>query len=118
MKYDDFNQLFGLDFMITDDFHPLLIEVNMNPCLETSCNLLNRLIPALVEQTLRVAVDPLFPPPNEWPKSKKYMISEVIFAACKFKVVFDNESHCLELEDLEGYYSAGEQDEWGQYDEN
>ena len=49
LKYYAIKQLFGLDFMITDEFQPLLIEVNMNPCLETSCNLLNRLIPNLVE---------------------------------------------------------------------
>lgn len=38
-------ELFGLDFMIDDDFKVILIEVNTNPCLELSSPLLARLIP-------------------------------------------------------------------------
>ena len=30
-------ELLGYDYMVTDDFRPLLIEVNSNPCLELSC---------------------------------------------------------------------------------
>ena len=38
-------EMFGYDFMIDEDLNVLLIEVNTNPCLETSpCPLLNRLI--------------------------------------------------------------------------
>ena len=29
-------ELFGLDFMVDEDFKPWLIEVNTNPCLEMS----------------------------------------------------------------------------------
>ena len=42
---------------------PWLIEVNTNPCLEISCPLLGRIIPAMLENSLRIAVDPLFPEP-------------------------------------------------------
>ena len=42
-----------------------LIEVNTNPCLETSCPLLQKLITDLVDTGLRVALDPLYPPPNQ-----------------------------------------------------
>ena len=49
--------------MIDEMFKVWLIEANTNPCLETSSPLLNRLIPSLVENTFRIAVDPVFPPP-------------------------------------------------------
>ena len=38
-------ELFGLDFMIDEDFKVWLIECNTNPCLETGCPILSRLIP-------------------------------------------------------------------------
>lgn len=41
-------ELFGMDFMIDDAFRPWLIEINTNPCLETSCPVLERIIPTLV----------------------------------------------------------------------
>ena len=38
-------ELFGYDFMIDEDMKVYLIEVNTNPCLDTSpCPLLHRLI--------------------------------------------------------------------------
>jgi D-alanine-D-alanine ligase-like ATP-grasp enzyme len=45
--------VFGLDFMIDEDFKVWLIEVNTNPCLELSCGILERLIPSMVENALR-----------------------------------------------------------------
>lgn len=56
--------------MIDENFKAWLIEVNTNPCLECGCPILARIIPILVENVLKIAVDPVFPPPN-WPKSKK-----------------------------------------------
>jgi tubulin monoglycylase TTLL3/8 len=54
--------------MIDDNFNTWLIEVNTNPCLELSCPLLARIIPAMVENALKIAVDPIFPPPKDLPK--------------------------------------------------
>jgi tubulin--tyrosine ligase len=48
----------GFDFMLDEDLNLTLIEVNTNPCLETPCFLLQRLIPQLLDQTLKLAVDP------------------------------------------------------------
>lgn len=59
-------EIFGYDFMFDDDFKVYLIEVNTNPCLELGCPLLARLIPTMVENALRLVVDPLFPPPENW----------------------------------------------------
>jgi tubulin monoglycylase TTLL3/8 len=52
--------------MIDDEFKVYLIEVNTNPCLELSSPLLARLIPTMVENSLRIVVDPLFPPPENF----------------------------------------------------
>lgn len=56
-------ELYGMDFMIDSKFNPYLIEVNANPCLETSCPLLERIVPIVVEHSFRLGLDPLFPPP-------------------------------------------------------
>ena len=55
-------EIFGYDFMLDDLFHLYLIEVNTNPCLETSaCPLLCRIIPELLDNAFRIVVDTLFP---------------------------------------------------------
>lgn len=46
-------ELFGLDFMIDQDYKIWLIEANTNPCLEQSGVLLSRLIPCLIENIFR-----------------------------------------------------------------
>ena len=42
-------EIYGLDFMIDINFKVWLIEINTNPCLETSSPLLVRLIPSMLE---------------------------------------------------------------------
>lgn len=41
-------EIFGLDFLIDENFKVWLIEANTNPCLELSCPLLGRLIPGML----------------------------------------------------------------------
>jgi hypothetical protein len=41
-------EIFGLDFMIDENFKVWLIEANTNPCLEISCPLLGRIIPPML----------------------------------------------------------------------
>jgi hypothetical protein len=59
-------EVFGLDFMIDDDWKIYLIEVNTNPCLELSSPLLARIIPNMLENALKICTDPLFPPPDNF----------------------------------------------------
>lgn len=56
--------------MIDQNFKVWLIEVNTNPCLELSSPLLARIIPSMIENALKIGLDPLFPPPRDWPKKK------------------------------------------------
>lgn len=46
-------EIFGYDFMLDEDLHPWLIEVNTNPCLELSSPYLGKLIPAMVDNALK-----------------------------------------------------------------
>ena len=66
-------ELFGMDFMIDQNFKVWLIEENTNPALEICCTLLSRIIPSLIDNVFRyyiyfinnrIAIDPIFPPPN------------------------------------------------------
>lgn len=56
-------ELFGLDFMLDDKLNPYLIEANSNPCIEVDGSVLGKVIPSLLENVVRVAIDPIFPPP-------------------------------------------------------
>ena len=56
-------ELFGYDIMLDDDFKPYLIEVNSNPSLECSCALLTKLFAEMIDNTFKIVLDPLFPPP-------------------------------------------------------
>jgi tubulin--tyrosine ligase len=56
-----FFEIFGLDFILAKKGQPFLLEVNTNPSLEVSCNLLSRIIPELLENTFRLVLDVLFP---------------------------------------------------------
>ena len=66
-------EVFGLDFMIDDEFKTYLIEVNTNPCLELSCPLLARLIPNMLENALKIGLDPQFIPPEHFTSKKAYI---------------------------------------------
>eukprot|EP00606_Chrysophyceae_sp_TOSAG23-5_P001593 GSChrysophyteH2.ASY1.ANO1.871.1 assembled CDS len=63
-------ELLGYDYMVTEDFQPLLIEVNSNPSLELSCPLLSRLILELVNAVFKTSVDKLCPPPPDGQRTK------------------------------------------------
>ncbi|RYH00646.1 hypothetical protein EON65_48955 [archaeon] len=58
-------ELFGYDFMITEDFKPVLIEVNTNPCLEFVCPLLTDIISRVVDDSFKIVLDQQFMPSKE-----------------------------------------------------
>ena len=56
-------EIFGYDFMIEENFKVYMIEVNTNPSLEICCPLLARIIPELLDNSFRIALDPVYQPP-------------------------------------------------------
>ncbi|EGR34749.1 tubulin-tyrosine ligase family protein, putative [Ichthyophthirius multifiliis] len=93
-------ELFGLDFMIDSNFKTWLIEANSNPCLQTNCLLLSRIITNLLDNTFKIAVDPLFPPLNI-PKSKNYLIPLNAYESNKFELIFDDQNDGKKLAGFE-----------------
>ena len=57
-------EILGYDFMLDDNFKVYLIEANTNPCLETTCPILQKVITDVVDSGFRLSLDPLYPPPN------------------------------------------------------
>ena len=53
-KKENSFELFGMDYMIDEDFKVYLIEINTNPCLEIASTLLARLIPNMIENVLKL----------------------------------------------------------------
>lgn len=93
-------ELFGMDFMIDSKFKPYLIEVNANPCLEISCPLLQRIIPILTEHTFRLALDPLFPPPEHFSTIARYQLSDRILDKLKYELIFDEKHEGRALREI------------------
>ncbi len=53
-------EIFGCDFLIDHNFEVVLIEVNTNPGLEESSELLKLLVARMIEDTFRLTIDDLF----------------------------------------------------------
>ncbi len=53
-------ELVGYDFIIDEDLQSYIIEVNTNPCIEESSNLLKALVPRMLDDMFRLTVDQVF----------------------------------------------------------
>ena len=49
-------ELFGYDFMLDSDFNVWLIEVNTNPCIEESSELLKIYLPRMIEDMMKITI--------------------------------------------------------------
>ena len=53
-------EIFGYDFILDENLHVYLIEVNTNPCIEESSPLLEKLLPRMIDDALKLTVDLIF----------------------------------------------------------
>ncbi|CDW72701.1 tubulin-tyrosine ligase family protein [Stylonychia lemnae] len=53
-------ELFGYDFIMDEDFNVWLIEVNTNPCIEESSNILKIYLPRMIDDMIKLSVDQHF----------------------------------------------------------
>lgn len=58
-------EILGLDYMFDELGKPILIEVNYNPALSFSNSIHQKIITDLIEGTVSLVIDPLFPPPTD-----------------------------------------------------
>ena len=89
--------MFGLDFMIDENLKVWLIEVNTNPDSTTCTPVCHRVIPSMIENTLRIALDPLFPCPTNWSATRRHLAPDNILETNKYELVFDENRDGPEL---------------------
>ena len=102
-------EILGYDFMLDDNFKVYLIEANTNPCLETTCPILQKVISEVVDTGLRLVLDPLFPPPN----FQKRMSQQI--PTTPYELCYDSRLDESEMDAIYGKYEA-EQDQ--EFDED
>ena len=66
-------EIFGLDFMIDEDFGVWLIEANTNPALSTGNSYLDQLIPRMMDDAWKITLDKMFPLPKENSDFEKFL---------------------------------------------
>ena len=72
--------------MIDDAYKVWLIEVNTNPWLELSWGELARIIPEMLENAFKIALDPIFCEPNQQNSRK----AATEFPENKFELVYSS----------------------------
>ncbi|CDW80379.1 ttl domain containing protein [Stylonychia lemnae] len=54
-------ELVGYDFIIDENLKSYIIEVNTNPCIEESSQLLKMLLPRMIDDMFKLTIDQVFP---------------------------------------------------------
>ena len=54
-------QIFGYDFIIDKEYNPWILEINDNPGIEISSELISHLIPRMLDDAMRLTIDKVFP---------------------------------------------------------
>jgi hypothetical protein len=68
-------EIFGFDFLVDSDLQTWLLEVNSNPCYEESSPLLQRLVPRMINDAMKLTIDNVFLPKKGQPSYEKSEIN-------------------------------------------
>ena len=90
-------EIYGFDFMLDRDFKVYLIEANTNPWLELPWPLLTRVISGMLDNSFRIAIDPLFPP-NDF--SFCWKRTAALPTETKYQLILDETVDAEELNEL------------------
>ena len=53
-------EIFGFDFIVDKNYEVFLLEVNTNPGLEESSELIRMLVPRMIDDAFRITIDEIF----------------------------------------------------------
>ena len=53
-------EIFGYDFILDNDFRPWILEINNNPGLGISSPVIQKLVPRMIDDALRLTIDKVF----------------------------------------------------------
>lgn len=56
----------------------------------------------MIESSLRLGLDPLFPPPSHYPPMRRYQLSDNILQNLKFEIMFDEKVEGEQLRKMHG----------------
>jgi len=86
--------------MIDEDLKLYLIEINTNPDITVCCGLLQKLIPTMIDNALRIAVDPVFPPTLLRNRKIGQLDKDNSIVHNRFELIFDSELRGEGLKEL------------------
>ena len=86
--------------MVDAQFNVWLLEINTNPALDICSPLLAKIIPEMIENTFRIAVDPLYPPPVYSGIKNNFNIENII-ELNKYELFFDEIEEAKNIQILE-----------------
>lgn len=89
-------ELFGYDFLIDEDFRIWLIEVNTNPYFGIPNEYIADLLPKMLDDMTRIAVDPYFPP-RTLEDPKRESLFELLYSEMPENAVNKRRSFSLDL---------------------
>ena len=72
--------MLGYDFILDEKLNTILIEVNTNPCLEESNNLLKKILPRMVDDLFNIVLDPIFTSGQAEKYKSKFKLTPEVFS--------------------------------------
>jgi tubulin polyglutamylase TTLL1 len=89
MRHHSNFQILAFDYIIDENFNLWLLKIKDSPFPESNSPVIDRVVPNLIEQTLRFIVEPLLPPRNHYPPLFRHRLPPDPLASLKFELFFE-----------------------------